>query len=318
MPGERQRGLEQRRAHRVRQVRGRRFLDDLLVVALDRAIALVEVQDAAVAVADDLHLEMARGGDEPLEKDRVVPEGHARLASGAGEGGTEIGGLRNHPHAASAPARRRLDEHWPADPLRLGREALRRLVLAQVARHRRHAGRVRDLLRLDLRAHRRDRVRARPDEDDPLRLAAAHKGRVLRQEAVAGMDRVRAALPDRPDHGVDVEVAQGRGGRAEPVRLVGRADVQRVPVGIRVHGDRAQAETAAGAEDAAGDLAAIGDEHRTDRPGSGGEVHPDHILYTGRGSRISGRIAPVARHRARTARVSRGSMMPSSQSLAVQ
>ena len=106
--------------------------------------------------------------------------------------------------------------------------------------------------------------------------------------------------------------------RADPHSLVGLADVQRAGIGIGMDRDRPQSQTAAGADDAAGDLAAVGDENGTDGTGSGGEVGHDHIRYTGRWPRTCGCIAPVARHSASTERVSAGAMMPSSQTRAVQ
>src|SRR5207302_1666504 len=42
--------------------RGRRLLDDLLVAALDGALALPEVHDVAVAVAEDLDLDVPSAG----------------------------------------------------------------------------------------------------------------------------------------------------------------------------------------------------------------------------------------------------------------
>ena len=51
----------------------------------------------------------------------------------------------------------------------------------------------------------------------------------------------------------------GRGG-ADQHRLVGLAHVQGVGVGLGIDGDGAQAHAAGGAEHAAGDLAAIGDQ----------------------------------------------------------
>ena len=50
---------------RLRVERGRgRLLDHLLVAALDRALALVDVNDVAVLVAEHLHLDVARRVDE--------------------------------------------------------------------------------------------------------------------------------------------------------------------------------------------------------------------------------------------------------------
>src|SRR5215475_7950900 len=51
------------------------FLPDLLMAALQRAVALAEVDGAAPAVAQDLDLDMAWAGEIFLEIDRVVAEG---------------------------------------------------------------------------------------------------------------------------------------------------------------------------------------------------------------------------------------------------
>src|SRR3546814_15740083 len=42
----------------------RRFLDHLLVAALDAALALVEIEDVAVLVSEDLDLDVARRSEE--------------------------------------------------------------------------------------------------------------------------------------------------------------------------------------------------------------------------------------------------------------
>ena len=56
------------------QQRARRFLDDFLVAALDRALALAEINDVAMLVAQDLNFDVARIGDEFLDEDAVVTE----------------------------------------------------------------------------------------------------------------------------------------------------------------------------------------------------------------------------------------------------
>ena len=69
-----------------------------------------------------------------------------------------------------------------------------------------------------------------------------------------------ARRPRGLDDARDVEIALAYGGRPDEHRLVGAAHVGRVAVGLRVDGDGADAEATAGAEDAAGDLAAVGDQ----------------------------------------------------------
>src|SRR3546814_6716864 len=70
-----------RLAHLVGDERRRRFLDDLLVAALDAALAFVEVEDIAVLVAEDLNLDVARVEDEFLDKDAVVAEAADRKST---------------------------------------------------------------------------------------------------------------------------------------------------------------------------------------------------------------------------------------------
>ena len=57
-----------------------------------------------------------------------------------------------------------------------------------------------------------------------------------------------------------VEVAVGGGRRADADGLVGEVEVGRAAVGLAVDGDDFDAQVVAGADDAQGDLAAIGDQ----------------------------------------------------------
>ena len=82
----------------------RRLLDDLLVAALQRALALAEVDEVAVAVAEDLHLDVARPLDELLDVDAVVGEERLALRRRAGE---QRSAARRRRAPAASPCRRR-------------------------------------------------------------------------------------------------------------------------------------------------------------------------------------------------------------------
>ena len=112
----------------------------------------------------------------------------------------------------------------------------------------------------DLVAHLVDRRRRRADERHAHVGDRAGEVGVLGEEAVAGVDAVGAAVADRVEDGVGVEVALGRGLPAERERLVGEPDVQRVAIELGVDRDGLDAELASGADDAHGDLAAVGDQ----------------------------------------------------------
>jgi hypothetical protein len=78
--------------------------DDFLVAALDGAIALVEVEEVAVAVAEDLDFDVAGVADVAFEEDGAVAEGGAGFGGGFGEAGFEVGGFEDDAHAAAAAA----------------------------------------------------------------------------------------------------------------------------------------------------------------------------------------------------------------------
>jgi hypothetical protein len=95
-----------------------------------------------------------------------------------------------------------------------------------VTRHERHARLFHHALRGRLVAHRRDRFGRRPDEHDAGGAAGGGEFRVLRQEAVAGMDGPRSGFARGGDHRGNVEVV------VDAARAVGEPDVKRVAVGV--------------------------------------------------------------------------------------
>ena len=177
----------------------RRLLDQLLVAALDRAVALAEMDHVAVAVGEDLDLDVARVGQVALEVDRRVGEELLAFAAGALERGLELVLVERDAKALAAAAARRLDRDRVAD---LGVDHLRRGVDVgdRLGRSRddRHARGLHQLARPRLRAHRVDRARGRADEDDPGLLAGAREVGVLGKEAVARVNRLGAACAWRP------------------------------------------------------------------------------------------------------------------------
>lgn len=72
--------LAQRLPRGLVEIRRRRPFDHLLVAPLDRAIAFEQVEQVAVAVAEQLNLDMAGPADQFLEIDLVTTERSLRLA----------------------------------------------------------------------------------------------------------------------------------------------------------------------------------------------------------------------------------------------
>ncbi len=113
---------------------------------------------------------------------------------------------------------------------------------------------------LDLVAHGVDGVRLGTDEGDLGLGQRLLEFLLLRQEAVARMHRLCAGLLAGLYDLVDQQVGLRRRRRADEHLFVGLAHVQGVGVGLGIDGHGLDSEPLAGVDDAAGDLAAVGDQ----------------------------------------------------------
>ena len=259
--GRRDRGRAHLRAQLGAHARRRRLLDNFLMAALQRAVALVEMDDMAVAVGEDLHFDMARRIDVFFDQHAGVAEGRLRLAHRGFERGIEVGVLVDPPHALAAAAGHRFDQQRITDFVSLLLEEFRLLAFAVIAGHHRHAGFFHQRLGAIFQTHGADRGRWRTDEDNSRVVAGLSKVRVFRKEPVAGMHTVGTCRFGDRDQFIDAQVALGRRCRPNLMRLVAKPRVQRAGVGLRIDRDGAQAKSFGGAGNAAGDFAAVGDEN---------------------------------------------------------
>ena len=251
---------------------------------------------------------MPRGGDEFLQQHRRVAESRLRLAAGARQRGGKLLGARDKPHPLAATARDGLDQQRPADRLGLLRQPRVVLIGAVIAGDDRHARRGHQRLGAVLQAHGADRVGCRADEDQPRGLHRLGEIGVFRQEAIAGVDRVGAGGAGGRKDGVAAKIAFGGGRRADAHRRIGQMHMQRIGIGIGMHRDRPDPHAPRGADDAARDLAPVGDQKaRNPR---------HHMRNTPQRVGRAGALLQAASDRLTTRRVSRGSITPSSQSLA--
>ena len=179
----------------VGEARRRRFLDDLLVAALDRAVAAAEGAGVAVFVGGDLHFDVSAALDHGFDEEGAVAEGRLRLGGGGAERLGQAFGLLDDPDAAAAAARRRLEDDGEADLLRVRERFLLVGERPAAPGRDRNAGLLGEELRLDLVAEGAHRVGARPEEEDALGVQAIDEDRVFRHEAPARPDRVGASLP---------------------------------------------------------------------------------------------------------------------------
>jgi hypothetical protein len=139
------------------------------MAALDRAVALTQVDAMTVPVDRDLYLDVPVLVEPLLEVERVVPERRLRLAAADLEHGFELTRRADHAHPLAAATGRGLDQYRLADPFRL---CQRVLVVAEHAlgpRDGRQAVRAQELPRARLAREPLEHVRRRPDERQPVR-----------------------------------------------------------------------------------------------------------------------------------------------------
>ena len=249
--------------------RRRRLLDQLLVAALDRAVALAEVDDVPVRVGEHLNLDVARVLEVLLDVDGRVGEVREPLALGRREGRRGLVGRVHDLHPFPAAARGRLDQQRVADLLAERDDLSGRRDRLGRARNDRHACGLHRLSRARLRAHQLDRGGRRADPDEARRLDGARERGVLGEEAVPGMDRPGARAGSRGEQLRRHQIALRRCLAAERVGLVGVARMQRGAVRVGVDGDRAEPQIAERAEDANRNLAAVRHQDLRERAHSG-------------------------------------------------
>jgi len=257
-------GLYRSFAHGAAQLGGEawrwRLFNHFLMAALDRAVAFVQVQAVAVLVGEDLDFHMARFEHVFFHQHARVAERRLRLALG---GRQRLGQVRlalDHLHALAAATGGGLEQHRVANLFRGSTEGFHVLRFAVVARHQRHAGFFHQRLGGGLAAHGVDGGGGWAEEDQPGLFDGAGELGVLREKAVARMDRLGAAGLGRLDQLVDAQVTVGRLGAAQVDANIGFVGMARAGVDGAVHRNGGQAHGLGGAHHAAGDLAAVGNQ----------------------------------------------------------
>ena len=299
-------GLRHPGAHLLAQPRRRRLLDDFLMAALHRAVAIEQAHDAAVGVGEHLHLHVARPREIPFQQQPIVAERGARQALCGFDCRRNLGGGIHDLHALAAAPRAGFDDEREADTLRLGQQPLRRLVLAMIAGRDGYSDGRHGRLGCALGAHGADRRSGRPDEDQTGVAASLRESGVLGEKTIAGVHGVGADAPRQIQNLADVEVAVRRRCRPQEVRFVGQAHMARVRVGLGVHRDAGQSHALRRARNAADDFAAVGDQQSSQH----GQAH---IRNTPKRVAAMSCRRVKARANPRTRRVSSGSITPSSQ-----
>ena len=203
-------GRTQLFAHARRKIcRGRDF-DNFLMAALHGAIALVQMQQLAMLVAENLHFQMTRASKIFLEEDGTIAEGRTRFTLGFLQQALELGGIVDDPHATPASTHGGLDHQgianflssfmrggggfygfsgtWKhANPSRSSEAACRGLVAQQF-----------------------QEIRSGTNKFNADIFAGARKCRVFREESVTRVDGVNFFFLGKRDDAGNVEISLHR------------------------------------------------------------------------------------------------------------
>ena len=183
--------------------------------------------DAAGAVADDLHFEVARTRHQPFDVHVGVAEGRSALRTGIARYASSSSSSRvttripRPPPPATA-----LTIIAPPSPSEV-RKSLASLEAGRARRagQHRHSDALRQRPRAHLVAEQLEHLGPRADELDPFFGRVAGEAGILAEEAVAGMDRVASRrFRDRHDL-FDVEIGGGADA-GECAGLVGLAGME--------------------------------------------------------------------------------------------
>ncbi|MNS72731.1 hypothetical protein D3C72_1061510 [compost metagenome] len=244
----------------VAQERRRGLFHQLLVAPLQRAVARAEHYHVAMLVGEHLGFDMARLVEELFDKAFATAKGGDRLAHGRR---VQLFDLIHAPgdlHAAATAAERRLDDDRQAVALGKGQHFVGIVHRIGRAGHQRRAHLQRDLACFHLVAQPGDRFRRRADPGQAGIDHRAGKGFAFRQEAIAGMHGIGAAAARDLEQLGDIQVGVRRAVAVEAVGFVGQARVDCVDIGIGIDGNGGHAIVGAGADDANGDLATVGNQ----------------------------------------------------------
>src|SRR5699024_10175993 len=246
------------------QERGWGFFDELLEAALRGAVAGGCDEDVAVLIGQDLRFHVAGAVEVALDEALTAAEGCDGLSGGGIEEVRDLLHGVGDLHAATTATEGSL--HGDREAVLLG-ELLNLGGAGDWAlRSRCHGGvhHRRDLAGGDLVAEAVDGLRRWADPVQASVDDGAGEISVLREEAITGVDGVRAGLLGYGDQLVDVQVALGGGLPAQCEGLVGHADVRGVGVGLGVDRDGGDAFVLRSADDADRDFASVGNHHLLD------------------------------------------------------
>ena len=232
--------------------------DDFLVAALDGAVAFVEVEEVAVAVAEELDFDVAGAADVAFEEDGAVAEGGFGFGGGFGEAGFKFGWFEDDAHAASAAAESGFQDEGEAD---LGGDLagfFEGFDGVSGTGEDGDAGLLGEAAGGGFVAEVFEDAGIGADEGDAGGGAGAGEGGIFAEETVAGVDEVDLFFAGEGDDAGDIEVGlDGPETGAGEVGFVGFEAMEGEAVLLAVDGDGTEAQLVGGTEDADSNFAAV-------------------------------------------------------------
>ena len=243
------------------QIGGGGAFDDLLVAALDRAVALVQMVNVALFIAEDLHFDMAGAQDHLLQIALAIAESGFGLAAPFAHFLLQFlfGHDRSHPAPAATP--RSFEHQRIADLGRLGADRVHVFAQHFGGGDDRHARLHRDAASRGFVPQGAHRLGPRSDEGDAVLLAGIDEFRVFRQQAIARVDGIGTRRLGHADHLVNAEIGRdGAEAFTDAIGLIRFETVQAQLVLLGVDRDRFLAHLIGGAHDADRDLTTVRDQ----------------------------------------------------------
>lgn len=268
------------------QVLGRGQLDHLLVTTLDGAVTLEQVDDVALAVTQQLDLDVLGLVEEALDEDGAVSKGALGLGGGTLKGIAQVSLVANNAHTTATTTKGSLDNDGEA--IGIG-EVLDLFVPLHGALRSGHDGDAAldgQLTGGHLVTQGLDGFRGRAHEDDTGLLDLAGELCVLGEESVTGVDQLDAVLEGDLDNLVSGQIGAHGGvltALSNHVGLVRLLTVHGQAVLVRVDGDGLQGQLVGGTEDTDGDFTTVGDEDLLELHdgGIGAQTPVDRVLDGG-------------------------------------
>ena len=237
-----------------------RLFNHFLVAALNRALTLVQVNHVAMAVTDQLNLNMAWLFNEFFNEDTVVTKAVFGLITATGETLESFLVVEGDAQAFATAASAGFDHHRVANALCNLYRFLGGFDGIVDPRDAVDTSSTSQLLGLDLVAHGGNRVMLGANEDQAFFFHPLGKASVFTQKSVARVHGFGAGLFAGGNDFFCLQITVTTGCRADVHRFVSQLNMARIFVGIGVHRHRFDAHLAGCKDDAAGDFATVGDQ----------------------------------------------------------